>query len=159
MRSLFKDYLLCHLQTGLLQCCRSKPCQVTADSADAATLGSAKGIAAVSLHGYIPFIYKICLHRIRVSCEQKTTFVFQEVADEVASYLAEAEVPEELQPLKEALERAVQRSDEATGIREALEAEVRAYFCLAPVMGPNLVHRLDLPDRTPACNRGWLSLC
>lgn len=40
--------------------------------------------------------------------------------------------PEELHPLKDALERAKQRVDQSTGIREALEAEVsllnRVYY-------------------------------
>lgn len=38
--------------------------------------------------------------------------------------LKELESPEELHPLKDALERAKQRVDQSTGIREALEAEV-----------------------------------
>jgi len=38
--------------------------------------------------------------------------------------LKELDSPEELHPLKEALERAKQRVDQSTGIREALEAEV-----------------------------------
>ena len=38
--------------------------------------------------------------------------------------LKELDSPEELHPLKEALERANQRVDQSTGIREALEAEV-----------------------------------
>lgn len=39
--------------------------------------------------------------------------------------LKELESPEELYPLKDALERAKQRVAQSTGIREALEAEVR----------------------------------
>ena len=38
--------------------------------------------------------------------------------------------PEELAPLIEALERARQQQEEATGIREALEAEVRSEQCI-----------------------------
>ncbi len=37
---------------------------------------------------------------------------------------AEAETPEELEPLVEALQRSRMQMEEATGIREALEAEV-----------------------------------
>lgn len=37
--------------------------------------------------------------------------------------LQELDSPEELNPLKEALERAKRRVDQSTGIREALEAE------------------------------------
>lgn len=40
--------------------------------------------------------------------------------------LKELESPEELYPLKDALERAKQRVAQSTGIREALEAEVKA---------------------------------
>ena len=37
--------------------------------------------------------------------------------------LKELDTPEELNPLKEALDRAKRRVDQSTGIREALEAE------------------------------------
>lgn len=48
--------------------------------------------------------------------------------------LAEVEMPEELEPLVEALQRSRLQMEEAIGIREALEAEVnpsRVTDCLA----------------------------
>ena len=46
--------------------------------------------------------------------------------------LKELDSPEELYPLKDALERAKRRVDQSTGIREALEAEVSlCHICSA----------------------------
>ena len=51
--------------------------------------------------------------------------------------VVETNTPEELAPLVDALERARAQQDEATGIREALEAEVHACtgssLCAAPI--------------------------
>lgn len=50
----------------------------------------------------------------------------------------EQNTPEELTPLIEALQRARQQQEEATGIREALEAEV-CFIVLAQIHGPKFV--------------------
>ena len=52
--------------------------------------------------------------------------------------------PEELNPLKEALERALLHKDEAAGIREALEAEVMWTSCCKDQALPQACHKLPL---------------
>lgn len=46
------------------------------------------------------------------------------LAAQLSLDLKELDSPEELNPLKDALDRAKRRVDQSTGIREALEAEV-----------------------------------
>ena len=50
--------------------------------------------------------------------------------------LKELDSPEELHPLKDALERAKRRVDQSTGIREALEAEV--HFALLQIAAEDI---------------------